>query len=181
MNFLFSSSFYTQHRAPNAEELIDIIDSYSRDKIDNSHFSWGKRCDVDRIPLRWQDFIDLLKPSIDLFGKEIKAAFDYVMYDPWISLYKRGQHQEIHEHGDNDISAVFFANSGKGFSDFYFQDRNSVFLSKRVKELIKYNAVYLPKVNAGDIIFFPSNLMHGVSPHNSDIIRKTLAINFTIK
>ena len=37
-------------------------------------------------------------------------------------------------------------------------EKSSVKLSNN-KELIKYNAVYLPKVNAGDIIFFPSNLI----------------------
>ena len=38
-----------------------------------------------------------------------------------------------------------------------------------------------PKIKAGDIMFFSSNLFHGVSPHKNDIIRKTLSVNFNIR
>ena len=175
---LFKSNFYLKYTAPNAKQLINVINTYT--EIDNSKFKWGKRCDVDKIPLKWKDFLDLLNPSIDLIAKEFNTIINYTMYDPWLSLYKRGQHQEIHEHCGNDISCVFFANSGEGFADFYFSDRNSIFLTERVKKLINYKPIYVPEINAGDILFFPSNMAHGVSPHKSDVIRKTLAVNFTI-
>ena len=32
----------------------------------------------------------------------------------------------------------------------------------------------------GDILFFPSHILHGLSSHNSDVIRKTLSFNFDI-
>ena len=38
-----------------------------------------------------------------------------------------------------------------------------------------------PKIKAGDIMFFSSNLFHGVSPHENDMIRKTLSVNFDIE
>jgi len=30
----------------------------------------------------------------------------------------------------------------------------------------------------GEVIFFPGWLQHGVTPHKSDIVRKTLACNY---
>ena len=32
----------------------------------------------------------------------------------------------------------------------------------------------------GDILFFPGGILHGVSPHNSSVVRKTLSFNFDI-
>jgi hypothetical protein len=121
-----------------------------------------------------------LKPSIELFANDLEATIKYTMYNPWMNLYKRGDHQEVHEHSGNDISCVFFANSGEGFAEFYFKDRNSIFLTEKVKRLINYKNVYVPDVKEGDIIFFPSNLEHGVSPHNSDVTRRTLSVNLTL-
>ena len=33
----------------------------------------------------------------------------------------------------------------------------------------------------GDILFFPSHMLHGVSPHKSDTPRVTISGNITIK
>ena len=35
-------------------------------------------------------------------------------------------------------------------------------------------------IKAGDIIFFPSYICHGVTPHNSDVTRKTFAANMVM-
>ena len=181
INVLFGSSFYVKYEVPNAKELISIMDEHSMIyEVDNDKFEWGKRCSVDKILLKWEEYMDLLKPSIELFANDLDTSIKYTMYNPWMNLYKRGDHQEVHEHSGNDISCVFFANSGEGFSEFYFKDRNSIFLTEKVKRLINYKNVYVPDVKEGDIIFFPSNLEHGVSPHNSDVTRRTLSVNLTL-
>ena len=175
----FTSEFYTIFPAPNADEFIELIDK-SKD-INNDHFDWGSKCKIDRIPLSWKDTIDLYEPSIELLYKEFNKSFSYTLFDPWINLYKKGYYQEIHAHKGSDISSVFFANDGENFSKLFFSDRNSCNFSCKYEELISYVNTHDLNYKKGDIIFFPSHLLHGVTSHKSDVIRKTMSANLNIK
>ena len=177
----FTSEFYTIFPAPNADEFIDKINkSCNTKKIDNDHFDWGDKCKIDRIPLSWKDTIHLYKPSMELLYKELNKSFSYTLFDPWINLYKRGYHQEVHAHKGYDISSVFFVNDGENFSKLFFYDRNSCNFSSKYEQLISYANIHNLKYKKGDIAFFPSHLLHGVSPHGSDVIRKTMSVNISI-
>ena len=184
ITFPFKSEFYTVFPAPNAEQLISVIDEVCNTKqVDNDVFEWGKLCKVDTIPLLLQDFLDLYQPSVKVFCQLFKKDIKYTMtmHNPWINLYKKGYFQEVHNHKGNDISSVFFANDGENFSKFFFVDRQTNGYSLIYDKLISYNCSEKPKIKAGDIMFFSSNLFHGVSPHKNDIIRKTLSVNFNIR
>ena len=111
---------------------------------------------------------------------DLKSAFKYTMYNPWLNLYKRGAHQEVHDHFPCHLSMVFLVNDGPDFSKFYFLDRNSINVSHPLAKLSGLTNVFEPTLTAGDAIFFPSNLMHGVTPHNSDVIRRSISINLDI-
>ena len=177
----FVSEFYTIFSAPNADELIEFVNKTSDTKdIDNDHFEWGSKCKIDRIPIPWQDAIELYKPSIELLYKELNKSFSYTLFDPWINLYKKGYYQEIHAHKGYDISSVFFANDGDNFSELFFSDRNSIGFSYKYEQLISYNSIFNLKYKKGDIVFFPSHLLHGVTAHESDEIRKTMSVNISI-
>tara|TARA_R110002020_G_scaffold37239_1_gene112445 strand:+ start:35177 stop:35734 length:558 start_codon:yes stop_codon:yes gene_type:complete len=180
VNIIFSPSFYFKYRAPNAEELIGALEHYTEQDIDNSGFKWGKQCTIDRIPLEREDYHNMLEPSLMLLSKEVNLNFKYLMHAPWLNYYKRGSFQEIHGHEGNDMSCVFFANSGIGFSEFFFFDRNSVSLSIPMKSLVNYHNISKVEYEAGDILFFPSHMLHGVTPHKSDIVRKTFSVNFNL-
>ena len=178
----FTSEFYTIFPAPNADEFIDSInESCNSKKINNDHFIWGTYCKVDRIPLSWKDTIDLYKPSIELLYKEFSKSFSYTFFDPWINLYKRGYYQEIHAHKGHDISSIFFANEGENFSKLFFFDRHSCNFSCKYEELISYTNTHNLNYKKGDIIFFSSHLLHGVTSHESDVVRKTMSANLNIK
>ena len=43
------------------------FNAINRTLVDNSRFKWGDACSSDKIPLKLEDFLPLLKPSIDLF------------------------------------------------------------------------------------------------------------------
>ena len=176
MNFIFPHNFYTQFVAPNSEQLFSKLNG--ENKIDNDFFAWGNKCDVDRIPLKSEDYISLLQPSIDKFSDGVGKSFNFIMSDPWLNLYKQGGFQEVHDHCDgSDISCVFFLNGG---NNFFFRDRYNTEISFSMSELLNYFDYFVPEVNAGDIMFFPSYLMHGVSPNTSGEIRKTFSCNFKL-
>tara|TARA_B100000945_G_scaffold69362_1_gene52584 strand:+ start:915 stop:1478 length:564 start_codon:yes stop_codon:yes gene_type:complete len=176
----FNSNFFYKFQAPNAEEFIKEIQSCSTEYVNNSLFSWGENSDSDKVPVDSELGRCLVKPSVDFLLEEIGVKVSPKYDKPWINLYSRGQYQEIHDHNDFDFASVFFSNHGDDFSNLYFYDRNSGNLSRGVRKIMKSISTYKINITAGDIIFFPGHMLHGVSPHKSDIVRKTFAINFNI-
>ncbi len=181
MKKLFDTQFYIHFRAPNADELISFLDE--KNEIDNEQFNWGKNCIVDRVPLQsTPDVTDILTPSLIKLADELNHRGSFFLFHPWINIYNEYSHQEIHEHIKSDMSAVFFINEGENFSQFYFRDRFSCFISPNVRKILKYSDTYvLDDVRAGDMIFFPSNFYHGVNPHKSNEVRKTLSFNLNFE
>ena len=181
LKFIFPTNFYVQFHVPNAKEIIETIDYYDESHVDNSKFTWGDKCSSGKIPLKWEDYIELFKPSLDIFANEFNSYIDYTMYNPWLNLYKRRDFQEVHDHRENDFACVFIINEGKGFGKFYFKDRNYIFQSSKIEKMVNYSDNYTPELKTGDFIVFPSQMLHGVTPHNSDTVRKTLSFNIDIK
>ena len=182
ITFPFKSEFYTIFPAPNSDELINLMDFYiDKNQFHNDDFNWGEYCKCDRIKLKWEELHSLLKPSLQILFNKLDKDVAYMIYNPWINLYKRGYFQEVHNRNGNDISCVFFANQGDNFGKFFFLDRHTNGYSLNYEELMSYVNTEKPKIKAGDIMFFSSNLFHGVSPHENDMIRKTLSVNFDIE
>ena len=177
---LFQSNFYVKFKAINSQELIDYIENIDDSFINNEVFDWGKMCSSDKIALKTQELMKMLSPNINQLFEILKTKFSYFLHDPWLNLYKRKDFQEIHAHHPCHLSSVFFANDGKGFSKFYFSDRHSNDIHPKLGKLIDYKPINVIEYKRGDILFFPSYLLHGITPHNSDIIRKTLSFNFDI-
>jgi uncharacterized protein (TIGR02466 family) len=146
-------------------------------------FTWGDLCHVKRESYVVEDWLDLLVEPVRLLSKELKITFNASISHPWANLYEKGGFQEIHYHDDCDIAAVIFLNDGPDFGKFYFWDANhTAFTKPWIKMITKMGLsnIYYPEVKAGDIIFFPSHMMHGVSPHKSDTIRKTFSFNIVV-
>tara|TARA_B100001250_G_scaffold256287_1_gene220649 strand:- start:89 stop:682 length:594 start_codon:yes stop_codon:yes gene_type:complete len=176
----FNANFFYKFEAVNAEQFIKEVEACSSQWINNSGFTWGTHSDSDKVPLKLRDFEYLMKPNIDMLIDEIGSDITPKYSDPWINMYTRGQYQEIHDHYGVDFASVFFANDGEGFAKFYFHDRHSIDLSPRIKKLLNPTDRHVINIKAGDIIFFPSHILHGVSPHKSDVVRKTFAVNFDL-
>lgn len=180
LKFIFPTNLYIKFQVPNAKEIIKTIDYYNESHVDNSKFTWGSKSSSGKISLKWEDYIELFKPSLSIFANQFNSYIDYTMYDPWLNLYKRRDFQEVHDHREHDFACVFIINEGEGFGKFYFQDRNCMFKSLKIEKMINYIDNYIPELKTGDFIVFPSHMLHGVTPHNSNSVRKTLSFNIDI-
>ena len=177
----FINEFYTIFPAPNAEDITLMIEDICKNNQSNDNsFNWKNHCKVDTIPIKWQVFNDLIKPSMEILCNQFRKKINYTIYNPWINLYKRNHYQEVHDHTGHDLSCVFFVNEGVDFGKFFFMGRYSCSCSLEYQDFISYKDNIEPKVKAGDIMFFSSHLLHGVSSHESDVVRKTVSINFNI-
>ena len=176
-HIIFSENcFYVQFKAPNHKELKEFV--FSKEEK-YTEFDWSEDCDVKTISCSWQETIDLLKPSLCEFSKSIGKRFKYDVHDPWINCYKKNGFQEIHDHIKCDLSCVFFPEVQENFGKFYFYNRYANSLNSSWARLIGNTSTWYPDIRSGDIIFFPSTILHGVSPHKSDTIRKTFSCNFS--
>lgn len=177
MEHIFSyDHVFWQFQAPNAQDLNDYIWSLNT----YSGAPWDALCSVKTLQITENYPEALLQPSIDLLNRFIGKEVTLKMNRPWVSEYARGDHQEVHDHNDCDLVAVYFPEYLEGFSKFYFVDRN-VNLSRPVRDLLELPNNLVVNVKAGDIIFFPGHMLHGVSVHKSDIIRRSLSCNLWIK
>ena len=179
----YPTLFYWKYDIPNFEELKEYVDSHT--EINNHRMGWADQCLVDTTFIKSSKFVKYIKPSLDLFLKE--AFYSNITLNaqyPWINYYKEGYFQEIHDH-KTDIASVFFLNDGEGFSEFYFYNRYNNLASNALMAALDDGDLnrgdkWTPKYKAGQVLFFPGTMLHGVTPHKSKVLRKTLSCNFNI-
>ena len=108
--------------------------------------------------------------------------YTFTIDEVWKNTYHRYYHQEQHDHQGYELSFVIFMN------DFHEDDAHFYFVNERNRVTppdwadmcygMPENLIIEPK--RGDILFFPSHMLHGVSPHKSDTPRITISGNIGI-
>ena len=185
---IFPKDVFFKFRAPNADEFIAAIEKHPK-KIanDDEEFAWGKLfSSSDKVALDYGTWGEYLIPSINHLSKLIGFDLEWSLDSCWMNLYKRGDFQEPHDHTGKikiDLCCVFFANSGKDFAEFFFFDVHHGRLGPFWSKVFGTDGVLIfheDVIQAGDILFFPPYLFHGVRPHNSDTIRTTFSANIFI-
>lgn len=176
---IFNYNFFAQFQAINKDELTQELDKEVVTGVND--YAWSAKCDVSTKRLDTNKYTKLLKPSIDKFADSLQRKFNFVIDEAWLNSYEKGSYQEIHDHVPSDISCVFFLNHGTNFSEFYFRDRYSSDVSFKLRQALGFTDLWTPQINAGDILFFPSNVLHGVSKHKSDTLRKTFSCDIIIE
>ena len=119
-----------------------------------------------------------------IFDREFKIAIDEI----WYNVYVNGEYQEEHDHlgsiGGAHFSCIHFLSFDREnhqpvvFRDPLRQLRNlSLELDRN-----KYDDFWIPDVDEGDLLMFPSYLSHEVKPGKPtpDYPRVSIAFNFKV-
>lgn len=114
-----------------------------------------------------------------LFGENLR----WTIKEMWMNISVTGGHQLIHSHANSFISAVIYLTDvhpsartifhrNMGGSEFVFTNKHAD------SEITPYNADrWVPEqLNRGDMILFPSFMLHAVPPNQGDQ-RITIAMN----
>ena len=114
--------------------------------------------------------------------KEEKVKFD-INYNflnlasSWINNYKKGNYAVPHNHFIYGYSAVYFTNIPENSSEFIFYNPIGINLESELDENKPTLQLNMPE---GAAIVFRGYLQHGVSEHQSDKERTTVAFNYEL-
>ena len=105
----------------------------------------------------------------------------------WIALFKKGDYAQIHNHGDTDISGVYYYKSG--------EDKNATIHFESPNPYLSISKLYKANMNgtfydsggnlvypstSGIILLFPGWLMHGVHRNTGDEDRMSISFNISL-
>lgn len=115
-----------------------------------------------------------------LFRRALKAE-DAVVDLSWANVYRRGDYAMAHSHERSVASIVYFVDLGEESPQDPLSGRFA-FVDPRLKHCAKGGsprvvAPLLPRLVAGDMLIFPSALVHSVNPYRGKRPRITLAWN----
>lgn len=116
----------------------------------------------------------------EIFGDELDTVCDILdrgvakITDSWFESSSKNVYHGTHNHGGDGYSAVCFL-------EYDDQEHTPTkFLSTSLSALDNEPMVYSPSnVMEGDIIFFPSNILHYTEPNKSD--KNRLVVSWNIK
>ena len=181
----FYNDFYSLISPENKDEIIEHCMNTDLE-LPKEKFQWGEECLSDKVYLKLTGFTEILKPSVIEVLSEIMdegVPYGFAVEEVWKNTYRRYYHQEQHDHQGYELSFVIFLN------DFQEDDARFYFVNERTRvcsDIWGDLSSMCPDTmgiepDKGDIVFFPSHMLHGVSPHKSDNPRITVSGNITIK
>ena len=150
------------------EQLLDFVSTLSfkfKDQIADLYTTYGDQ--TSSIPLK------ILEDDIIKFTTEIKYSGE-MDADVWFQKYYENQFHSPHNHGTIGYSSVLYINFDKR-------------IHKATRFLAPFNnpegneIEFVPDVDEGSFIFFPSYLNHYALPNKSDVLRIIMSMNIRKK
>ena len=189
----FSPSWYYHGKLPKLqrEKIVRTFSDFIKDdnNFENKnqwHCNILTSYDTDSKGERWDTFQECVYPCVKEFMDMMKPRhdLDIRMKGAWVNRYKKGHHQEIHEHTWTDVNMamVYFYKSN---NDESFKFHNNTFSNYASSGLfdcfdIPNISKISPDVREGDVIIFPAHYYHMVSPNITNEERITISANFHI-
>lgn len=130
-----------------------------------------------------------LKSELDLrvqdyFDKIISTNNNLKPYitQSWLNYTETNQFHHKHNHFNSLISGVLYINSDEKYDEINFFKDSYQTIKPTIKTFNSFNAEsWNFSIKTGDIILFPSSLLHAVSNKKGDNIRISLAFNVFVK
>lgn len=126
----------------------------------------------------------LITPKLIEFGSVLLGQpLQWTIKEMWVNVLETGGHQSVHAHANSFISGIIYLTAshpsastvflkGLGGSEFVFSNHN------KASKLSAFNSGkwIMPDVSPGDLVLFPSYLLHEV-PRNQGDRRITVSFN----
>ena len=122
------------------------------------------------LPSYCDKVVEVLTPSLQKFA-DVTHPHPVMITEMWYEKSKKGDNHNIHNHGGSGYSAVLYVTYNKDVHKptvFY-----SAFHDPMRGDILQWQ----PDVEEGDLVIFPSELMHEASPNESDEERLVVSFN----
>ena len=188
IHHIFSNQFYSLITPPNKEEILSASKSFKVNNNLTKQIGWKEKLVNLKVEGLYEDDIfPLLIPSLNIFFEQLGVSeIPVKLLAVWRNTYRKDGYQELHNHLNNNgtvhlSGCIFLDDCHPRDGKFYFYNRHICEISPPWRKILKQNRyyfdVYEPIYKKGDILFFPSEMLHGVYPHKSGNSRQTISFN----
>lgn len=126
---------------------------------------------------------ELKNVIIESFKEVFPPQFTGSWYQLWGSMNRHNDYNDLHTHGNSDISGIYYVRTPKNCGRLVFKDpRPAAEFNSFIYKLSSTSGdMYQIDPTEGMIIFFPSYLAHMVRPNESKEIRANFNFDFKMK
>ena len=125
-------------------------------------------------PPYMENIAETLHGCMNNLANDIKCSVDDMYIEAmWYEQLNYGDYHCCHNHGALGLSATYFVSFDSE------EHEPTRFYAPHLDYLTGHNMFYQPEAKEGDVIFFPSSLLHEAPRNNSTIPR--LIISFNIR
>ena len=117
-------------------------------------------------------FLSMISPYLKQFLKRADYKFTEVSR-VWTQRYSKGDYHAPHDHGPEGFACVFYAQLDPEVH------LPTEFIQPWIPHTGNRDMESPDNVVEGDLVIFPSNLMHMAPPHSSDKYRTIISFNLT--
>ena len=117
-------------------------------------------------------FLSMISPYLKQFLKRADYKFTEVSR-VWTQRYSKGDYHAPHDHGPEGFACVFYAQLDPEVH------LSTEFIQPWIPHTGNRDMESPDNVVEGDLVIFPSNLMHMAPPHMSDKYRTIISFNLT--
>ena len=121
--------------------------------------------------LEWKDFHP---QGIDYIDKVVGDIFKFKVESWWYNINGQGHWNVPHIHAGSDLALVLYVTDSDGLLNL--MDPNS----RRFASVVKHGDHIKVNANKGDIIMFPSDLVHYVMPNQREEDRISISMNLQL-
>ena len=118
-----------------------------------------------------KDFLSIFKDELEAFGQELKLEF-FKIEDIWTVEYHTGQYHSIHTHGNGNLSAILYFDQDE-------IEHSSTHFVVGTDYINNTTEIVSPPIKEGEIIIFPSHILHFTTPNNSKKTRRIISFDIT--
>ena len=125
------------------------------------------------------------------FGEHIQNCLyflpEFMYLDGWLNINSNTDFNMMHDHPQSDLAVIWYITDNMP-GKLIFKDPHSFARSRLYNKINQsipmkenINQQYAPVCNAGDILIFPADLLHGVTPSYKKELRISVSFNLLLK
>jgi hypothetical protein len=118
-----------------------------------------------------KDFLSIFEDELGEFGQELKLE-SFKIEDMWTVEYHTGQYHSIHTHGNGNLSAILYFDQDE-------IEHSSTHFVVGTDYINNTTEIVSPPIKEGEIIIFPSHILHFTTPNNSKKTRRIISFDIT--